>query len=66
MSVPFIIPDGYWLIGNDATSNRGVIASEKSGLTNPPRSGWRYTNGTNWLLDDTLLFLPGVSEIESY
>ena len=25
----------------------------------PPRSGWRYYDGTSRVLDDTLLFLPG-------
>ena len=60
MSGPFIITeDGYWMVGPDITKHRGGIESEKSDLTTPPRSGWKYWDGTDWVLDDTLLFLPG-------
>ena len=55
MSGPYIITESYWIVGDD---NVGIV-SERSGLTTPPRSGWIYYDGTDWVLDDTLLFLPG-------
>ena len=70
ISGPFIITErGYWVVGPDVTQNGGWIASERSGLTTPPRSGWKDANGTCgadcWFSDNTLLFLPGGPEIES-
>ena len=62
ISGPFIIIEsGYWIVGRgrDTIDNKGGIESEKSGLTTPPRSGWKYYDGTSNVLDDTLLFLPG-------
>ena len=63
MSGPFIITEnGYWIVD---FWNRliGGILSEKSGLTTLPRSGWKYWDDDDgerrWVLDDTLLFLPG-------
>ena len=53
------------MVGPDVTMDKGWILSERSGLTTPPWSGWNYSDGTDWVLDDTLLFLPGGPEIES-
>ena len=55
-----IIEKESWMVGDDITGNRGLIASEMTGLTIPPKSGWKYADGRSWMLDDTLLFLPGV------
>ena len=67
MSRPFIITEsGYWLVGPDVTvdlNDASVgISSEERDLTTPPRSGWEYRDGRRWVLDDTLLFLPGDPE----
>ena len=67
MSRPFIITEyGRWIVGPDLTMDRYDasvgISSEEEGLTTPPRSGWDYRDSTDWVLDDTLLFLPGSYE----
>ena len=68
---PFIISlqGVYWVVGPDVTVDEEDasvgISSEKDDLTTPPRSGWEYWDGTDWVLDDTLLFLPGGPERES-
>ena len=69
MSGPFIVAEyGRWIVGPDVTVDRydaGVeIASEKRDRTTPPRSGWDYRAGNSgddrdWVVDETLLFLPG-------
>ena len=62
MSGPFIITEiGKWIVGPDITEDWIVdgISSEKRRLTTPPRSGWEFKDGRDWVLDDTLLFLPG-------
>ena len=60
MSGPFIITEsGYWIVGTDVTKFSGWIISKEKRLTTLPRSGWEYWDGTDWVLDDTLLFLPG-------
>ena len=60
MSGPFVVTEkGNWIVGDDVTENSGWILTERSGLTTPPRSGWKYRDGTDRVLDDTLLFLPG-------
>ena len=65
LSWPFIITDdGLWYVGPDASDSRGWITSKKSDLTTPPRSGWWYSGDTDWVLDDTLLFMPGGPEKE--
>ena len=64
---PFIFTDynygvGYWGVGPDVNVAFDAsigISSKKRDLTTPPRSGWEYRDGTDWILDDTLLFLPG-------
>ena len=57
---PVIITEnGYWYVGDDAIDGGGWIKSEMSGLINLSRSGWKYHDGTDWVLDNTLLFLPG-------
>ena len=57
ISGPFIITEyGNWIVGSD---NGALIRNERVGLTTPPRSGWVYYDGTDWVLDGTLLFLPG-------
>ena len=62
MSGPFIITErGYWVVGPDVTVDGIVdgISSEKRRLTTLPRSGWEYSGDTDWVLDNTLQFLPG-------
>ena len=66
MSGSFIITEyGRWIVGSDVTKSSGRIFSERFGHTSPPRSGWKYYDGTDKVLDDTLLFLPGGPEIDS-
>ena len=64
MSCPFIIGGkfGAWIVGPGwpgPDSYRVGIASVRIGLATPPRSGWRFIDRNSWVLDDTLLFLPG-------
>ena len=65
MSGPFIITVyGDWMVDSDITDDIGWIGTEMTGLTSPPRSGWVYTDGTSWVLDAALLFLPGGDDSE--
>ena len=51
----------FWIVGPDVNVDGTAdgIGSKNRHLTIPPRSGWEYWYGTDWVLDDTLLFLPG-------
>ena len=46
---------GVWGIGSDyRTTGKGVIQSEKRGLADIPRFGWRFKEKHAWTLDPLL------------
>lgn len=46
---------GVWGIGSDYKNpDKGVIQSERSGLAEIPKTGWRYKQGRAWRIDPDL------------
>ena len=45
--------DGHWLIGSDPEANSGGVFSQKTGLSAPPETGWKYFDH-EWIYDAKL------------